>query len=284
MNSKRLTALAVVLGLATSAPIASAAAGGGDAARIRAALRAEPFFTELFVPSRAPEGIAITFHRGAWTGTGAQAAAAEHADDRAWMHRRWLVVNSSYRPGTAGLADVRDVYRRVRRATRDALPICMIGASSGGNLALLAATRLPDLACLVAEAAPADLVDIGSQQAYDGSAESGSSSTGPAYIHDVAIQALGADNLRPFSPLYVATRIKARVLLAEAEQDPLIPAQQLDDLCGRLAARCAGSLRLAPGPLSFVHAGVSRPALAQYRRAESRLAHLVAQRFARSRS
>jgi acetyl esterase/lipase len=235
-----------------------ATASASDARAIRAALRSEPFFTEVLTPSRPAEGVVITLHRGAWSATGRDAAATEHADDHAWLRRHWLVVNSSYRPGVLGLADVRSVYVRVRLAIQRALPICMVGASSGGNLALLAAVRLPDLRCLVAEAAPTDLMATGG-------------------IHDLAVQALGEQNLRAFSPLFAADRIEAEVLVAGAEQDPLVPPQQLSDLCMRLA-RCAGSLSLAEGPLWFVHAGVDHAALSAFRRAETALARRASTR------
>src|SRR5439155_16783546 len=139
------------VGAAALALCLPAAASASDARAIRAALRSEPFFTEVFTPARAAEGVVITLHRGSWSATGREPAATEHGDDHAWLRRHWLVVNSSYRPGVLGLADVRSVYVRVRGAIDRALPICMVGASSGGNLALLAAARLPDLRCLVAE-------------------------------------------------------------------------------------------------------------------------------------
>src|SRR4029079_12475459 len=130
------------------------------------------------------------------------------------------------------------------RAVRHRLPVCLVGASAGGNLALTAAEGPPDPDCVVAEAAPTDLVDIASQPVYDGS------TTGPAYIHDTAAQALGEPNLNAFSPLFGADRIGARVLFAQAEQDPLIPQQQAADMCARLAKRRAGA-----GPIG---AGASR--------------------------
>lgn len=286
MRPERLLAAAALLcALATTAlaQAAEAAPRGGKAAAIRAALRSAPFYTETFAPSREAEGVVITLHRGAWAGTGRQAAATEHADAHAWLRRRWLVVNSSYRPGTAGLADVLSAYRRVAAAVRGTLPICMVGASAGGNLALLAATRLPDVGCVVAEAAPTDLVNISSQAAYDPNAEGGASPVGPTYVHDAAVQALGADNLRRFSPLFVAHLIKARVLLAEAERDPLIPAQQLSDLCARLRSRCVRRVQLAPGPLNFVHGRVSRAALSRYRLVETKLARRVVADFRAAR-
>jgi dienelactone hydrolase len=253
--------------------VLAAPAQANDARAIRRALRSTPFFTEVFAPKRAAEGVVITLHKGSWSATGATAAASEHPDDRAWLRRRWLAVNSSYRPGAAGLSDIRLVYRRVWRAIRHRLPVCFAGASAGGNLALLAAETLPDLDCVVAEAAPTDLVHIASQPAWDGS------SNGPGYIHDSAVQALGEPNLSAFSPLFAADRIHARVLLAEAEQDPLIPRQQLDDMCARLGSECAGVMRMAPGPLWFVHASVARTQLAAFRRAETRLAHGAARAF-----
>lgn len=263
--------------LAAHASSAHPTAAKPTAAAIRAALRGAPLFTELFIPRSPLQGVVVTLHRGAWTATGRSAAATEHADDRAWVRRRWLAVNSSYRPGAQALADVRLVYRRVRGATHARLPICLVGASSGGNLALVAATQLSGIACVVAEAAPSNLVDIATQTAYDPSAPGGYSSSGPSYIHDVAIRQLGEDRLDDFSPLFAATRITAPVLLAEARDDPLIPERQQSDLCSRLGRRCAGSLTLKPGPLSFVHAGVARSALGWFRRLETDLAHDAAQ-------
>jgi dienelactone hydrolase len=255
--------------------VLAAPAHANDARDIRRALETTPFFTEVFAPSRAPEGVVITFHKGSWSATGQAAAASEHPDDRAWVRRHWLAVNSSYRPGAAGLRDVRLVYERVHRATRHRLPICLVGASAGGDLTLLSAESLPDLGCVVAEAAPTDLVNIASEPVWDGS------TSGPAYIHDAAVQALGEPNLNAFSPLFGAQRIHARVLLAQAERDPLIPRQQSADMCTRLGSRCAGFMPLAPGPLLFVHARVARTSLSAFRRAETRLARGAVAAFAR---
>jgi hypothetical protein len=97
--------------------------------RIAAAVRGQPFFTEVLTPARQPRGVVITFHRGAWSATGAAAAATEHGDDHAWLRRGWIAVNSSYRPGVQGLDDAQSIFTRVRRVAGGQLPICLVGAS-----------------------------------------------------------------------------------------------------------------------------------------------------------
>lgn len=277
----RPLAVVVVLAgvcLAAATATAEASVSRQDVKAIRRTVRSLPFFTETSVPKRSPAGVVITLHKGSWAATGRAAAESEHQDVAAWLRRRWLVVNSSYRPGVRGLADVRATYARVSKAVGRRAPICLVGASAGGNLALIAATRIQTLSCVVAEAVPTDLVNIASQLAYDPASETGASTTGPTYVHDSAEQALGAENLRAFSPLLQAERTRARVLLAVAERDPLIPVEQETDYCARLA-RCEGALQLEAGTLQFVHAGVSRAALSAFRSKETAMARLLARPY-----
>ena len=77
-----------------------------------------------------------------------------------------------------------------------------------------------------------------------------------------------------------AVGVSAVVLFAAAEG---AGRPQLADLCTRLGSRCAGFLQMAPGPLDFVHARVSRAALSQFRRAETALARRAIVDFATPR-
>jgi dienelactone hydrolase len=249
---KRPAQIALAALCCLAAP-ATATAGGGDAVRARAALRSARFFTEVFAPRAPARGVVLTLHQSGWQATGRAAAAREHPEDRFWLRRRWIAVNSSYRPGRAGLRDVLWVYDSLRRSLGPDEPICLSGASAGGNLALLAAARRRSVACVVARAAPSDLVHIGGEAAYDRSAR------GPVWVHDQAQRMLGAGALGRFSPMRVARRIRALVLLAEAAHDALIPWRQQLDLKRELRDRCVGVVRLAPGDARFVHARVSRP-------------------------
>jgi len=112
---------------------------------------------EITYPRHKPRGVALLFHEGAWkSGNGDRWLAKERPDAR-WVARHgWIAVNYSYAAGRASLADTRREFRRVRRRWPK-LPVCAIGQSSGGHLALMLAARYRTLSCAITVGAPTDL-------------------------------------------------------------------------------------------------------------------------------
>jgi dipeptidyl aminopeptidase/acylaminoacyl peptidase len=240
MSRPKATAL-IAVGTALAILCAAAGCGGGDddgnggpgAARVS------------WGAPDDPKGVVMLLHGGGWlpsdSGYAEQKANADNYEDQGFA-----TVAIGYDEGAKGFQQVIDVYREARRRYPD-LPICASGISAGGNLALMLATREPDLACVVALAAPTDLTSLAEQDPEGDEA------------HQAAVAAFGKDQLAKFSPVRYADRIKAKVLLILAESDPVDPVDQGDELAQVLPG--LQLLILPPGPVSvpFAHFGGVQP-------------------------
>ena len=242
MRRPRATAVLVV---ATALAILSATAGcgvgdddGGGGTDVGAA-------RVSWGAPEDPKGVVMLIHGGGWqpsnSGYEEQKANAENFEDQGYA-----TVAIGYDEGARGFQQVVDVYREARKRYPD-LPICASGISAGGNLALMLATREPDLACVAALAAPTDLTSLARQDPEGDEA------------YQAAVEAFGQDQLGKFSPVRYADRIKAKVLLISAETDPLDPPDQTRELAQALPG--AETLILPPGPVSvpFAHYGGVQP-------------------------
>ena len=157
--------------------------------------------------------------------------------------RRWgyRTANSDYAPGPAGLTDVLALYDELR-AQRPDDRVCVYGESAGGHWALLLAALRPDVNCVIALAAPVDLVD----PALGG------------VLDTIIGQVFGAAR-SSYSPLSIAGWIQAPVLLAYGLDDAVVPVEQGQ----RMHAALAGSklVLMAPGATAWVHGTSSTRAL-----------------------
>jgi alpha-beta hydrolase superfamily lysophospholipase len=209
---------------------------------------------------RHARGAALILHGGAWRLTGANAIRAERPDARAWQRRGWTTDNADYRAGSASLADVVGDYERLRQLVGRHAAVCVVGASSGGQLALLLAERFPAIRCVVAEAAPVEITAL----------------TGP--VRQAADEYLLPGGSASFwSPAEHADDIHCPVLLSAAADDAVIDPAQSVGLARILGRRAILALLPADaaGP-EWVHAGVTPRSLAAYRQIESRLASAAA--------
>ena len=147
-----------------------------------------------------------------------------------------------YDAGAKGFSQVQAVYKAARKRYPD-IPICANGTSAGGNLALLLATREPELACVATLAAPTDLTTIADQDP-----------TGDEALA-AATRAFGANRLAEFSPAKFANKIKAKILMVIAETDPLVPVAQGEEL--KQALPSAQLVVVPPGdvPVPWAHYG-----------------------------
>lgn len=192
-----------------------------------------------------PVGVVMLLHGGGWqpsvSGFEQQKASAGY-----FQNQGYATVAIGYDAGAKGFQQVVDVYGAARKRYPD-LPVCATGISAGGHLALMLATREPDLACVVALSAPTDLTTLAAQ---DPQGEEG---------YQAAVTAFGHDQLAKFSPVNYAARIKAKVLMFEAETDPVNPAEQGRELARALPS--AELLVLPPGPIpvEWAHGGGVRP-------------------------
>ena len=224
--------------------------------------------------SRERRGVMMTIHGGGWTASGSATAMGMRPTAARWQARGWNVVNITHRPGAGSIDDVVAFYDAIRRRVGKGTPICALGGSSGGNLALVLATRRP-LACVISDGGPSDLVRLGSQAASDGAG--GSQLRGPAVVKQIALRVFGTGaGLVAASPRRVTRRITARVLLATSGGDPLISCGQDRDMATALRYRRRFVLRvcLPPGPVPFVHAGVSDAGWRDYLRYERLVARI----------
>jgi acetyl esterase/lipase len=186
------------------------------------------------VPRGAPL-TAILIHGGGWLQVGPHYVATMEQLAYRYRRRRIRVFNIDYASGgEASLASVTATYDKIRR--RVSGPIVAVGASAGGQLALMLARRRA-LAGVVAYAAPTDLVHSTSwlRLAVDG--------------------AFAPPDLRRYSPALVGVPRRTPILGIYTSDDPLVPPPQAHAL-RRLGAKVD---MLAPGPLDlhFMHTGVS---------------------------
>jgi len=235
---------------------------GGDA----------PAYYEIGAPSgiyagRAPKGIMLVIHPGGWYRVGREVVAVDGRPmANRWRNAGWQTINIDYRACAQSVHDVLWFMQRVRSLHPNAV-ICATGASAGGHLAMLLATKRQDLACAISHAGPTDLL------ALRGS------------LSNVAIAAFGAkpSPLVNSSPRHHAAKIRARVLLATGKTDPLIPRSQDASFAKTLRSSRRGGyvdvMSLAPGDIWFVHTGISPVALQELRTREDAL---VAPLLARS--
>jgi fermentation-respiration switch protein FrsA (DUF1100 family) len=156
----------------------------------------------------------------------------------------WRALTTSYAPGTAGLATVTAGWRA---ATRNG-PACVYGESSGAHWALELATRERGVGCVVAAAAPTDLVTWPGQIRSRGARRVALRLRAAAFGHHRAA-------LARFSP---ATQWPAgdcvRLLLLTARNDQIIPLAQARELLAR--ARHGELVRLRAGRAPWVHSRV----------------------------
>ena len=212
----------------------------------------------------------LLIHGGGWQGLNPVALQTEEKVSVVFRQNGYATLAVDYRRGAQGVKDVEGFYRMARQRVGPAVPICALGVSAGGQIALMLAVRYSDLACVVDFAGPTDLSalkrDPGGSKGYQ-----------------LVTAAFARDQLGEFSPALQAHSIKAKLLLIYAQNDPLVPIAQ-----GREMARAdprADLVVLPPGSATFVHTGVGAPisatgvsasAKAQAQLAEGRLLESVA--------
>lgn len=218
-----------------------------------------------------PQRVIMFIHGGGWYRVGEGMLATEREGAAAWQKTGWETVNTTYRACRNSLTTVLETYDAVRAQIGPDVPICVKGESAGGQLALMLAARRPDVACVIAAAAPTDLYTIKSQGLAAGIAD------GARSVFGFARAAFRRKNLADMSPVGHVDTIKARLLLAVAQDDTLIPEAQEQQLADVLHGADPGAYAdvdvLAPGDVQFVHGTAGAAAL---RELEGRITALVA--------
>lgn len=217
---------------------------------------------ELTIPAgglRAARGTAMMVHGGAWamTGPGAVASMRPHAERLA--AQGWATLNVDYRPGRESLDDVLAFHDAITGWQGIDRPVGIMGLSAGGHLGLMTASERPSVSWVAGYAAPTDLISLGG-------------ASGAVDVRQFAQRAFGAsdDALRAASPTEVASKIRARVLLATAAHDGHVPIQQMDAFA-RVRPQGTTTMVLAPGDTEFVHVGIAPGELERLAAAERQL-------------
>ena len=192
----------------------------------------------------------LVFPGGGWFPLKDAIRTTDHYVER-YRKLGWEAVNVAYRPGgEQGYADAERAFAAARAAS-PGKPVCAVGESSGGHLALMLAARRP-LACVEAVGAPTDLRSL------------------RGFARRVAVEAFGRDGLAEWSPAQHADRIRARVMLVHARGDLIVDPAQARTM--KEAKPGAELLMLPPGHVGFMHmTRIDRAAYARYLEAEERM-------------
>ncbi len=218
------------------------------------------------IPFRRHAPMLVILHGGGWWQIGSGPVQSERPVADGWRRHRWRTLNLDYHGCASSVGDVIALYDHFRKLA-SGHAICAFGESAGGHLALMLAVNRPAVRCVIAYAAPMDLPALPGSRTIGGLPGQPTTS-GPEYVYDAAIAAFGAHQLTNLSPTRQAQRIKARVLLAEASNDFLIPWSQLTGFAARRPRRTR-IMHVPPGPVQFVHgtstvAGLQRIARAAF--------------------
>lgn len=199
---------------------------------------------EVKRPDTKAKGVMLIFSGGAWLAPPPdEVAATRHYEDR-YSALGWVAVNVGYRPGgEQGFADATRAYDKAR-ADHPGLPICAVGESSGGHLALMLAIERP-LDCVEPVDAPVDLTKGLPRQLV------------------MTARAVFRRDLAKWSPALRAGEIRGAVLIVEAAGDRIVPPAQARQL--KAALPRADLVLLPGGGLPFIHATkVDKRAYAAY--------------------
>jgi dipeptidyl aminopeptidase/acylaminoacyl peptidase len=205
--------------------------------------------------SAAPAGVAssrpqvLIVHGGGWTRTGSHAVARMAADERRLERLGYGTENIDYRPGTFAFLDVLDAYDRMRERVGERTPICILGASAGGQMALMVALQRPGVACVIAHAPPTVLESLP-----------------PGLVQRARSAFDWLGGLDVFSPARYA--LATPLLLVQATEDPVVPVSNSRAMDA--VAQDSRLIELPPGRARFTHTDVDAGALAAAHGAERR--------------
>jgi acetyl esterase/lipase len=188
----------------------------------------------------APKAVLMFVHGGGWEGTNREQLerAAEVAVRSQDLGYATMAVD--YRAGAKGLIDLRRFYAEARSRVDPETPICAIGESAGGHLALLLAQREAGVDCVIANVAPTDLTTLAS-----------SGASGAATAARTATDAFGEEALERFSPALHRDSTDADVFLLYSENDTLVAPEQGEEM--RRALRRSTLMVLGPGNQVYGH-------------------------------
>ncbi|MEA2218004.1 MAG: hypothetical protein QOJ35_630 [Solirubrobacteraceae bacterium] len=213
-------------------------------------------------PAGVARGTMLLVHGGAWLGHSAPAQRLVMDDPGALLVARgWRVVSIDYDEGAAGLRDVLDAAGAELARNPDG-PVCLYGESAGAHLALVAASRLPAIRCVVGIGAPTDLARFEAEGDVSPDPDVRSAA---ARIERYFGTTPGA--LAPWNLVTLAPALRADVLLLHESDDPLVPA--IDAIHFQAALPTTQVVELEAGDpadpsATFRHGTVSQTGRARY--------------------
>ena len=210
--------------------------------------------------------VMIFVHGGGWSTVGRKAMRSQRDVAARWRGAGWQTVSISYRACRKSVGDVLRFYDLVRKRVGPWVPICLRGESAGGHLALMVAARRADVSCVIALASPTDLRSVRAQGRIEVQSASAPAELleNSARVSNIAVSVFGRRRQRTYSPVAYAARINARLLLATAANDVVIPQGQAQALANAVTAARPGAhvdtMRLEAGGDAFVHGGATASA------------------------
>ena len=105
-------------------------------------------------------GAIILIHGGGFVETGPATMTSLVPLAQRFNAAGWETFNIDYHPLARSRQDVVRAYDTVRARVGPNVPICAMGASAGGALALLLAVDRPSLACVMSWAGPTELAPL----------------------------------------------------------------------------------------------------------------------------
>src|SRR3954469_23516568 len=157
-----------------------------------------------------PRGYVVLIHGGGWRLVGRGMTGFMNPVADRLNQAGYATLNVDYGLGKRSLPDVLAFHDERRARVGPGTESCMYGDSAGGHLALLAAQRRPDVACVIANAAPTEL------DALPG---------GSGSLKRTARRLFGGPRaLRRWSP--AARKLGQPAVLAYAKNDKIVPAHQ----------------------------------------------------------
>lgn len=227
--------------IAASVAAAAVVVGCGSSSHTTRTASSEPHLPAVWgVPPHGirPRALLLSIHGGGWKGL--DSASYEFQLEIAPLFQRlgYDTLTFNYRGGADSIADAEMFYRLARKRVGPNFPVCALGESAGGHIALMLAERNQDLACVLDLAGPTNLPSLAREP-------------GGAYAYALSLQAFGKNQLAVYSPSLHSGSIRAKVMLVYAQSDPIVPVAQGEQMARVLPA--ATLMVLPPGPAGFVH-------------------------------
>ena len=216
-------------------------------------------------PATGVRGTMIMVHGGGWTGPGPLSQKAlMTTPGETLLQRGWKIVSVDYHAGAAGLQDVVDAIGGELVQPTGGL-LCLYGESAGAQLALVAASRVPGVDCVVAMGPPADF------ETYQAEAQASHDPNRTIIANQMAAVWGSTPAERAANdPVKLAGAIASDVLILREADDPLIPIEQVENFLAARPTTQRAELEAAPGSdlrSFFVHGTLSDGGRGQYRAA-----------------